>query len=124
MTRAEARTYLVTSDSHNRLVALHKSPQTDSVPVEGVFAGRIVAYWPTEDETKAGRYAIGLDGYIPAMIVGVWSEVGSMVPTVQLHLFLDPCNQSEFIAKGDFGVSSCMYSVIPAQRCWTWIPKA
>lgn len=122
MTNKEAKTYLDEGG-----VAIHAFPQV--VPGEkqtGVTAGRIVAYWPSADDVSKGLRAVGGDGFIPAMIVASWatSEDGTECPCANLKLFLDPSNHKSAIAEGRDGVSSAQYSAVPAQRSWTWIPKA
>lgn len=124
MTTQEARTYL-----DIRGVATHKVPQVTGEKVTGVTAGRIVAYWPREDEAFKDTFsgplrAVGGDNFIPAMIVASWASDGSECPCANLKLMLDPASHGDAIRGGMEGKSSCQYSAVPAQGCWTWIPKA
>ncbi|WP_394794860.1 hypothetical protein [Armatimonas sp.] len=129
MTTQESRTYL-----DIRGIAVHKLPQVNGEKITGVTAGRIVAYWPRESEAFAPPdflyngplRPVGGDNFIPAMIVASWSTSaeGSECPCANLRLFLDPGNQQDAVAQGMEGRSSCQYSEVPAQGCWTWIPKA
>lgn len=121
MTIEEAKLHLQEYDNAKGWLAASNQGLTDGAPVEGVASGRIVAYWPYENE---GLRVIGNDPYIPAVITRRWSQDGSVVPCVQLHLYLDSCNQQEEIKAGKNGKSSCNFSIVPTQGHWTWIPKA
>lgn len=129
MTRQEAKTYLGTTN-----IALHELPQLNGQKIEGIFEGKMVAYWPTRDQAfgdgssgqrEAGLWRpIGVGGYIPAMIVSAWNSEPTEGPMVNLSLFLDPSNHETALREGLIGVGSCRYSEVPAQGCWTWIPKS
>ena len=119
----------------NRYV-VHDNPQLTGRPIEGIAGGRIVAYWPTDDEASCGLRSL-CAGYIPAMIVASWQNPGS-VPTNQscnLRLFADQANcfiekvVPELAKRGQTSITgetkcSAQYSEVPAKGCWTWIPKA
>lgn len=117
-------------------VAIATAPQLSLEPVKGICAGRIVAYWPTKEEStgvfgslnpRNGKLrAIGSDHYIPALIVAAWRgfEETDTYPQANLLLFLDPANHNTAIHAGYNHVAYCCYSDTPVQGCWTWIPNA
>lgn len=110
---------------------LAENPTLTGEHVSGITPGRIVAYWPTQDQRNKGLRVTGL-GFIPALIVNSWAQldVANVTPLCNIRLEVDEMNQAEDLTPFFGGqvkgrtLGSVRYSEVPAYGCWTWIPKA
>ncbi len=104
-----------------------RSPITNGEPVSGVTEGRIVAYWPSDEEEARGLVNPSPARFIPAMIVANWSLTPE-TPVCTLRLFLDGFTVTNDVITIVGGANGCLasrpYSCQPAQGAWTWIPQA
>ena len=111
-------------------LVIHDLPQLSGEPIEGICEGRIVAYWPSDNDQAAGLRAVGCGGYIPAMLVACWHQRGFPVvsPCANIRLFTDGVNiPVDAITKAGGNrdsLGSRQFSLKPAKGCWTWLPKA